>query len=158
MQKLRVAGFDFGLGAMGVLIVVLGFSSATFAVLGGKVASVATDQSRMKASLKVTSNRLFQVHELQTDAGNVVREYVSPDGTVFGIAWTGRQMPDYSQLLGSYTDAINKAAQSRRDHRAPLTIQQPGFVFSAFGHMRFFTGRAYIPGLVPAGVTAEEIR
>jgi hypothetical protein len=158
MQKLRVAGFDFGLGAMGVLIVVLGFSSATFAVLGGKVASVATDQSRMKASLKVTSNRLFQVHELQTDAGNVVREYVSPDGTVFGIAWTGRQMPDYSQLLGSYTDAINKAAQSRKDHRAPLTIQQPGFVFSAFGHMRFFTGRAYIPGLVPAGVTAEEIR
>jgi hypothetical protein len=158
MQRSRIAGFDFGLAGMGVLVVVLGFSSATFAVLGGKVASVAADQSRMKASLKVTSNGLFQVHELQTDTGNVVREFVSPDGTVFGVAWTGNQMPDYSQLLGRYTDAINKAAQSRKEHRAPLTIQQPGFVFSAFGHMRFFTGRAYIPGLVPVGVTAEEIR
>lgn len=158
MQRFRAAAGDCGIAAVGALIIVLGFSSTAFAVLGGKVASVAADQSHMKASLKVTSNGLFQVHELQTDGGNVVREFVSPDGNVFGVAWTGHQMPEYSQLLGSYMDFINKAAQSRNNHRAPLVIQQPGFVFSAFGHMRFYSGHAYIPGMVPAGVTPEEIR
>lgn len=158
MQRFRVLKIKRSLAAMAVLIVVLGLSSTSFAVLGGKLASVAADQSHMRASLKVTSNGLYQIHELQTDGGNVVREYVSPDGNVFGVAWTGHQMPEYSQLLGSYTDLINKAAQSRSNHRAPLVIQQPGFVFSTFGHMRFYEGHAYIPGQVPAGVTPEEIR
>jgi len=158
MRSFRVLGIDCGIWSMGLLIVMLGFSGTALAVLGGKVDSVAADQSHMKASLKVTSNGLFQIHELRTDGGNVVREFVSPEGKVFGVAWMGSQMPQYSLLLGSYTDEINKAAQARWNHRAPLSIHEPGFVFSAFGHMRFFTGRAYIPGLVPAGVTAEEIR
>jgi hypothetical protein len=139
-----------------VAIMVLGMSGPAYAVLGGKVDSVAADQARMKASVKVTSNGRFQVHELRND-GNVVREFVAQDGTIFGVAWQGQSM-QYSQLLGSYTDRITKAAQSRRDHRAPLHIDEPGFVFSAFGHMRFYSGRAYIPSMVPAGVLAEEIR
>jgi hypothetical protein len=128
------------------------------AVLGGKVDSVAADQAKMKAKLSVTSNGRYQVHELQADGGNVVREFVSPEGDVFGVAWKGPIMPQYSQLLGSYSDRITKAAQGRRNHRAPLVINDPEFVFSAFGHMRFYAGRAYIPALVPAGVNAEEIR
>jgi hypothetical protein len=147
-----------GVASLGVAVMALWLVSPAYAVLGGKAASVAADQSRMKANLKVTSNGRFQVHELQADGGNVVREYVSPDGNVFGVTWMGRTMPQYSQLLGSYTDRITKAAQSRRNHRAPLVIQEPGFVFSAFGHMRFYSGRAYIPSMVPAGVLPEEIQ
>jgi hypothetical protein len=135
-----------------------GFSGAANAALGGKVASVAADQKQMKASLKVSSNGRYEVHELQIAGGNVVREFVSPDGNVFGIAWTGSAVPQYSQLLGGYTDRINEAAQSRRYHRAPLAINEPGFVFSAMGHMRYYAGRAYIPSLIPAGVQVEEIR
>jgi Protein of unknown function (DUF2844) len=146
------------IAALGVVIVMFGASGAAHAVLGGKADSVAADQSQMKASRKVTSNARFQVHELQADSGNVVREFVSPDGNVFGVAWTGRSMPQYAQLLGSYTDRITKAAQSRRNHRAPLVIDEPGFVFSAFGHMRFYSGRAYVPSMLPAGVLPEEIR
>lgn len=158
LRKSRAGFIKKNIGGLGALIVVLWFSSAAFAVLGGKTASVAADQSHMKASRKVTSNGRFQIHELRTDGGNVVREFVSPDGNVFGVAWTERQVPEYSQLLGSYTDQITKAAQSRRNHRAPLVIEQPGFVFSAFGHMRFYSGHAYIPGLMPAGVKPEEIQ
>jgi hypothetical protein len=153
----EMRSFRFLALGLGIAIAMLGFSGPAYAVLGGKVASVAADQAHMKASLKVTSNGRFQVHELQT-VGNVVREFVSPDGNIFGVAWRGQSMPQYSQLLGSYTDRITKAAQSRRDHRAPLLIEEPGFVFSAFGHMRFYSGRAYIPSMVPAGVLAEEIR
>lgn len=136
----------------------LGISGAAFGVLGGKVASVAADQAHMKASVQVTQNARYQVHELKTDSGNVVREYVSPGGDVFGVAWTGHQVPDYSQLLGSYTEQLNKAAQARKNHRAPLQIDEPGFVFFAFGHMRFYSGRAYVPSLVPAGVLPKEIQ
>ncbi len=141
-----------------VALALMCICGAANAVLGGKVATVAADQAQMKASLKVSSNGRFQVHELQADGGNVVREFVSPAGDVFGVAWSGRAMPQYSQLLGSYTDEITKAARTRRDHRAPLKIEEPGFVFSAFGAMRFYAGRAYIPSKVPAGVLPEEIK
>jgi len=142
----------------GALVVMLGLTGPSFAVLGGKASSIAADQSQMKASRRVTSNGRFQVHELQTDGNSVVREFVSPDGNVFGVTWTTQFVPQYSQLLGSYTARLNKAAQTRRNHRAPLNINEPGFVFSAFGHMRYYSGRAYIPSMVPAGVIAEEIR
>jgi hypothetical protein len=143
---------------LGVMIVMVAASASAHAALGGKVASVAVDQKQMMANLAVTSNGRFQVHELQASGTNVVREYVSPDGNVFGVAWTGQAIPQYSQILGSYADEITKAARTRRDHRAPLTIQEPGFVFFAFGHMRSHSGRAYIPTMVPAGVLPEEIK
>jgi len=156
---------NFGLPArkpvfamLGALIVIVALSGPCVAVLGGKVESVAADQAQMNASRKITSNGRFQVHELQTDGNNVVREFVTPDGNVFGVTWTTQFVPQYSQLLGGYTDRLNKAAQARRNHRAPLNINEPGFVFSAFGHMRYFSGRAYVPSMVPAGVLAEEIR
>lgn len=136
----------------------VGLSRPCAAVLGGKAESVAADQARMKAIRRVIANGRFQVHELQTDGNNVVREFVTPDGNVFGVTWTTQFGPQYSQLLGSYTERLNKAAQARRNHRAPLNIDEPGFVFSAFGHMRYFSGRAYVPSMVPAGVLAEEIR
>ena len=150
--------YKLGISVVGALIVMLEISGAGFAMLGGIVASVAADQARMKASVQVTSNARYQVHELKNEGGNVVREYVSPSGNVFGVAWTGHQVPDYSQLLGSYTERITKAAQSRRNHHAPLSIQEPGFVFFAFGHMRFYSGQAYVPSLMPAGVLPKEIQ
>jgi Protein of unknown function (DUF2844) len=158
MRTLKFLITGRGFATLGMAIALVGFSGPAYAVLGGKAASIATDQSQMNAKLKVTSNGRFQVHELQAGEGNVVREFVSPDGNVFGVTWTGQSMPQYSQLLGSYADRITKAAQSRRNHRAPLVIDEPGFVFSAFGHIRFYSGRAYIPSMVPAGVLPEEIR
>jgi hypothetical protein len=133
-------------------------SSVASAALGAAVTSVETDRQQMKATLAVTSNGRYEVHELQAGGNNVVREFVSPEGNVFGVAWQGTAMPQYLQLLGSYTEELTKAAKSRRNHRAPLVINEPGFVFSAFGHPRFYAGRAYIPSQVPTGVLPEEIR
>lgn len=142
----------------GLCIASLLLPSRASAVLGGDATSVEADRQQMKANLAVTSNGRYEVHELQAGGGNAVREFVSPDGKVFGVAWKGTVMPQYSQLLGSYTKELAKAAESRRNHRAPLVIHEPGFVFSAFGHMRFYSGRAYIPSLLPAGVLPQEIQ
>jgi hypothetical protein len=79
---------------------------------------------------------------------------------VFGVAWQGQRIPDLRQLLGAYYDQYERAAAAARiaRHRGPLVIQEPGLVVQSGGHMRAYSGWAYAPDLLPAGVRAEEIR
>jgi hypothetical protein len=97
------------------------------------------------------------VHELKT-AGATVREFVSPAGMVFGVAWQGVAMPDLRQLLGTYFDQYVAAAASRHIHRAPLLIELPGLVVHSSGHMRAFAGQAYLPQNLPPGVSATDVQ
>lgn len=127
--------------------------------LGANVSSVQADQAKLKGSLKVTSSANYQIHEIQTAQGTTVREYVSPSGTVFGVAWQGQFAPDLRQLLGSYFDEyMQAAAQTRKTGRGPVTIQTSDLVVQRGGHMRFLVGRAYLPQMVPQGVSADEIK
>jgi hypothetical protein len=95
----------------------------------------------------------------------VVREYVSATGEsagkVFALAWQGPWPPDIRQLLGSYFEQYAQAAKAQtavRLGRRPLIIEQAGLVVQIGGHPRAFTGRAYVPGMLPAGVGAGEIQ
>jgi hypothetical protein len=134
------------------------------ATLGGNVTSVETDQQQMKAKRAVQSNGKYSVHEITTPYGTVVREYVSPDGKVFGVAWRGPFLPDFQQLLGNYYATFAqaaqqaRAAQARRSRNAPLTVEQPELVMHSAGHARAYAGQAYVPGMIPQGVDAQEIR
>jgi hypothetical protein len=115
----------------------------------------------MKGSLKTTENVVFALHEIKSTSGMVVREYVSPAGEVFGVSWQGSAMPNLQQLLGSYYQAFSEAAQAQRAARkghGPLYIQQSGLVVESSGHMHSFSGRAYDPGKLPQGVSANDIR
>ena len=50
-----------------------------------------------------------------TDAnGTTVREYVSPQGSVFGITWQGRSTPDMNQLLGTYVTNLQTATPAQK--------------------------------------------
>jgi hypothetical protein len=143
------------------LAVILGFCLPARASLGGDVNSVEADRAHMNASINVTQAEAYAVHEMKAPTGTVVREYMSEDGRVFGVAWQGPSIPDMKQLLGTYFEqyvAAAKAARAARRGRGPLNIQQPGLVFQNSGHMRAFSGRAYDPGLIPQGVSANEIR
>lgn len=135
--------------------------SSVFGALGGDVTSVEADRAKMEATMQTTSRQLYTVHEMHTANNVTVREFVSPAGKVFGVAWEGASRPDMKQLLGVYFDQYTQAVQkqeTKRVGRAPLLIQHTGFVMQMTGHMRAFTGRAYIPQLVPAGVQIEELR
>jgi hypothetical protein len=103
----------------------------------------------------------YTVHEIQGTAGTVVREYVSSEGKVFGIAWQGPWVPDMRQLLGSYFDQYAQANQTQkgaRMRRGPVLINEPGLVVQIGGHPRAFAGRAYVPEMLPSGVRAESIQ
>jgi len=125
--------------------------------LGSSVASISTDQARMKGSIRISQAAGYSVHEIQSPMGTSVREYVSPDGKVFGVAWNGPAHPDLQQLLGPYFDTYVQAAKKRTAHGA-RRIQVPGLVVELSGHQRAFLGRAYVPEMVPTNVRTETIK
>lgn len=135
--------------------------ASVLGALGGDVSSVEADRAKMEATLQTTSRELYTVHELHAANNVVVREFVSPQGKVFGVAWQGPARPDLQQLLGTYFNQYTEAVQNqkaKRVGRGPLLIQEPGFVLQMGGHARALVGRAYVPQMVPAGVHVEELR
>ena len=143
------------------LVLTLPFPAA--AVLGDTAASVLSDQARMKGTLRSVDNHTYVMHEITSSTGTVVREFVSPQGTVFGVAWEGQFAPDLQQLLGPYYQQAQTAAaketdsQQPRRRRGPIVIETPGLVVYQTGHARNFHGQAYIPQLVPQGVQSSDI-
>jgi hypothetical protein len=138
------------------------------AVLGDSAASVLTDQARMKGTLRSVDRGTYVMHEITTTTG-AVREFVSPGGAVFGVAWEGQFPPHFQQLLGAYYQQAQQASASQqpqqasasqqpRARRAPIVVETPGLVFQQTGHARSFHGVAYIPQLIPNGVQASDIR
>jgi len=140
-------------------ILVLTFGSApSWAALGLSEQSVHEDRQRMAGQLKSATFEGYTVHEITAPGGVVVREYVSPVGTVFGIAWEGPTMPDLPQLLGPYFSRFQQAAASSHHRRGPLFVQDGPLVVESGGHMRAFRGRAYVTNLLPSNLTKDVIR
>lgn len=128
------------------------------AALGGNAASVEADRVQMQAALlRIQNQQAFTLHEIQSATGTTIREYVSPSGDVFAVAWSGPFQPDLRQVLGSYFDSFQRLARTRRGH-GPLTLTDGDFVIQVTGHMRSFVGRAYVTGMMPAGVDARAIQ
>jgi hypothetical protein len=131
------------------------------ASLGGDVTTVEADLAKMQGSLRTTSNNSYTLHEIQASNGVTVKEYVSTSGKVFAVTWQGPIHPDLRQLLGTYFDAFTQAEQAQRAQRrgrGPVQIQEPGLVVQVAGHMRAFSGKAYVPQMLPAGIRAEDIQ
>jgi len=139
--------------------VLLALAFPAWASLGDNVTSVQIDKARMKGTLRSVATQQFVKHEIQTPTGQMVREFVSPEGTVFGVAWEGPFQPDLQQVLGSYFEPVKQAvaAQQRHGH-GPISVETSSFVFQQGGHARSFHGRAYVPSMVPQGVDVTEIQ
>jgi hypothetical protein len=141
-----------------VLLVPAVLCIPAFCVLGQDVSSVASDQARMKASVRVVVANSYSVHEMQTPTGTAVRQFVSPAGTVFAVTWQGFS-PDLQQLLGEYFEEYVTAASSQPARRGRgVFIDTGDLVVETGGHMRFAVGRAYLRSKVPQGVDADALR
>lgn len=136
------------------------FPFCSNAELGGKLDSVRSDQAKMKASLRVDAKPTFTVHALESQTGNKINEYVNIDDVVFAVSWNGPTMPNLQQLLGStYFDRYTtELAASKHAARGPILIQQSDFVIHSGGRLRAFSGKAYVPSLLPAGFDLDEIQ
>lgn len=131
-----------------------------FAGLGEPVASVARDHAELHGrALVVTPLQAYDRHEITTDDGTRVREYVSRAGTVFGVTFAGPSPPDLKVLLaGHYDDYVAAAAAARRGSHHVLAIDTPGLVVTVVKRPRGFSGSAHVPALLPADTTAGDLR
>jgi hypothetical protein len=141
-----------------VLFMLMMGSVPAWAALGSDVSSVNADAQVLGGQHVMVAKVGYNVHQITHADGSVVNEFVSPAGIVFGISWTGHFMPNLHQLLGSYMTNLQQGQRTQVIPRRAVTIQGDNFVFSSMGHMRFFRGRAYVPGLVPANLTAEVVQ
>jgi hypothetical protein len=147
---------------------VLALCAPAFAALGDNASSVLTDQARMKGTLRQTDKQGYVLHEIAAPTGAKVREYASPSGVIFGVAWEGQFPPNFQELLGPYYQQLQNAIAQQKSaaeasgqaprRRGPAYVETPGLVLVQTGHSHSFHGQAYIPQLVPTGVQPSDIR
>jgi hypothetical protein len=131
-----------------------------WAALGEAASSVETDRVAFDGRLNIIQAELYSIQEITTSE-LVVREYVFGD-TVFAVAWRGTRPPNLVSLLGGYfreyQEAAAAAAANGPRMRGVTRIQGAHVVVEAGGHPGDIRGRAYIPSLLPSGVTKEMIQ
>jgi hypothetical protein len=134
---------------------------AAFANLGGDAASVDSDRQMMQGRLKSTAMQQYTLHEITTSGGTAVKEYETAQGKIFAVTWKGPLPPNLQQLFGSYYDQFQSAAaasaQAHPGMHRQLSIAQSDFVVQALGRMRAFHGKAYVPSLVPSGISVADL-
>ena len=140
-----------------VALSLLAMSSQTLAGLGGAATPLSADRVGDRVVQRAVTARPYSVREVQTEDGGTIREYVSAEGKVFGVAWAGPTMPDLRALFGEHFETFRQGVSTRPHGRGPLNIVSPDLVVQSGGHMRAFRGRAYVPQLLPAGVSGDEI-
>jgi hypothetical protein len=148
--------------SLSICLVVAALATArpALATLGETIDSVASDRKALSAVQgEATVRKGYTVHEMMSGA-TAIREYLSPAGIVFAIAWNGLTNPDLTLFLGSYAGEYHQAIQKtprergRRSHR----VTTDRIVVEKWGHMRNLQGRAYVPNLIPPGVSVDDIK
>jgi hypothetical protein len=148
----RPSSFRFGTAAATAAIA---FSCALWApsaqaTLGSNAASVDANQHALVATRQIVKLPSGERHDLALPSGVIVREYVAPGGAVYAVSWSGPRMPDLHEILGPYFAQLGAHASHGGHHRMNLAGQD--FVVRSSGHGHAFSGRAWVPSLVPAGV------
>jgi hypothetical protein len=64
-------------------------------------------------------------------------------------------LPDFERLLGAHYATYLEAV---RLQRRGVSVQGPALVIESGGMMRAFSGRAYLPNLLPRQLSAQDIR
>lgn len=99
-------------------------------------------------------------HQTELETGTIVREFASPSGVVFAVAWRGPVLPDLGALLGNYFQTFTLATQEARQagrRGSPVNIDRDGLLVHSSASMQKFFGYAYAPALVPTGVVIKDV-
>jgi hypothetical protein len=148
-----------------LLAVASGAPLCAHATLGGAPTASGSGQPSVKAARAAVqkATTAYNVNELTLASGTIVREYVASD-VVFAVSWRGPFMPDLRSLFGTanfdrYTSGVVAARKSAgMVRRGPVAVGDTQLVVVSGGHMRAFAGYAYLPALLPAGVSLSEIQ
>jgi hypothetical protein len=104
---------------------------------------------------------LVSMHAISLSDGSSIREYVTPAGIVFAVAWSTRFKPNLQALLGQHAasfDAAASAALRLPGIKRQVVLKHGDLVAHSAGHLNAFVGQAYLASLVPEGVHVEDLR
>lgn len=127
-----------------------------WAALGERHQPLDADQSK-------NAGGAYTIHQTASRF-QTLREYVDSNGTVFAVVWEGKQ-PHLQGLLGRYYAEYQKHFRASHEKQrkesgriSHQSIQTPQVVVESAGTMRAPHGRAYLPDLVPEGVSSDAIQ
>ncbi len=133
-------------------------SAPAWAALGQPVESVESDRRAMQGEIRTSAQQGYTLHEITSEDGTTVREFVSPAGSVFAVSWEGPMLPNLSQLLGAYFPQFQQAARSGVRRRGPVVMRSGTLVVESGGHMRAFRGRAYLTDHLPDNLSQAVVK
>ncbi len=133
------------------------------AVLGADAASIAADQTRLRGArhAMAIAGATVQTHEITMADGSSIREFVSPSGVVFAVAWSTRLKPDLEALFGAHAPAYAAAASEALrvpGIRRHIELRRGDLVVRSTVHLNAYVGKAWLQSLVPQGVGVDALR
>lgn len=141
------------------LLLAMLLPAVSHAALGAApILASSASPSLLASSQPAATNAPYSVHETHTADGVAVREYVLPDNIVFAVTWQGPVRPDMKVLLGSYFPNFANPASSSPQGSGALIQYDDDFRMESFGRAGHFSGRAYLPRLMPANVNADDLQ
>lgn len=142
-----------------ICLLTLALAAPAHAALGGGVETLTRDRDALRGTLRSIPQQTYDVQEITTASGTLVREYSSrTNGGIFAVTWSGVRAPDLQLLLGSYYDGYVAAAKTRHAGHHGLSIDSPGLMATIVRFQRYASGQVYVPALLPRGVTRSELR
>jgi len=136
--------------------------SAAYASLGAKPSQFSSTPvrpvARSLAAADSAATVNYSVTETTLDSGTVVREYADSAGVVFAVSWNGPFLPDLRTLLGEHFATMTReAARHPKAGHSQLAVDNSDVVIVSNGHMRAYSGKAWIPSALPAGFSTDSI-
>ncbi len=129
--------------------------SASHAELGGAVSADAL-QIQEKFPADSSGQRLY-VFQIKLPTGTQIREFANGEHVVVGVSWQGPTLPNLKQLLGPYFDTFAKRPPTKETNHHSAEFFSDELVVQSHGQLHSFSGRAYLPQRLPAGITADQI-
>jgi hypothetical protein len=143
-----------------VILSVILVPAASYALLGSKKGVRTGDaQALLSATQKVRETAFYSIYETKSE-GYTLKEFVSKEGIVFGLAWKGQQPPDLNSLLGkTQRQAYQKTLKQnpRPRGRYLSSIRTGDIVVETGGHMRAVGGRAYLTSKIPQEISPSDV-
>ena len=112
--------------ARAMLGAALVYAPLAYGSLGQSASSISNDAASMQAVSHASSAQAaYSIHTITLPSGTVVREYVTPNGIVFGVAWDGPTRPDLKTTLGAAFDRYVAASSTGRGNTLAVSAGVP---------------------------------
>jgi hypothetical protein len=100
----------------------------------------------------------FNINASTLPGGTSVREYVNDNGLVFAVSWSGPFLPDLRNLLGQHFQTFtSESARRPKAGHSRVVVKQQDVTIESTGHMRAYSGRAWVNSLLPPGFNTDDI-